>query len=384
MKNLILTFTCLGLLSACAPNSPKRQSPIEGPGSAELAAEVKTYDLTPKVDILVVVDNSMSMKIHQENLSKNIAGFVKGFADNQLLDFHFGVVPIWDSVHFDKDVHGQTVRKHFPLGHLLPLKNPDFDAKNPSSKEFLDGDHFISKATPNYVEVMKKTLLVGEDLGPAFEELFTPVLPALSEELAAGDNKGFYRKDAFLIVIFISDTDDAKIDISPNQLALDLIQMKDGDASKVSVVGVLSPSSDMKCEKDAGGVSGPVRVEELIARTNGKELDLCSKDFGDGLAKIGRDLSVKVPKQIIRLPSIPDYSPALYNADVKKDKSLQIYTGSVLMKKAVAPNFEDGWSYDPSNQSISIGSETQISGQLKISYTPVRLYNAAHARVNVK
>jgi hypothetical protein len=222
MKNLILTIGVLSALAACAPNSPKRQAPLEGPGSAELAAEVKTYDLTPKVDILVVVDNSMSMKIHQENLAKNISGFVKGFAENQLLDFHFGVVPIWDSVHFDKDVHGLTVRRHYPLGHLLPLKNPDFDPKKPDSKEFLEGDRFISKATPNYIEVMKKTLLVGEDLGPAFEELFTPVLPALSDELAAGDNKGFYRKDAFLIIVFISDTDDSKVDISPSQLALDL------------------------------------------------------------------------------------------------------------------------------------------------------------------
>ncbi len=377
-----IVFALSIILSACAPNSPKREAPIESNGSAAVFSEVKTYDLTPKVDILVVIDYSMSMFIHQENLSRNIEGFVQGFADNQLLDFHFGMVTIWDSVHFDKDVHGQIIRNHSGLGHLIPLKNPKFDAKDPLSKEFLDGPRFVTKNTENYVEVMKKTLIYGEQPGPAFEELFTPILPALSAELAQGNNKGFYRADANLIIIFISDTDDGRVDIAPDNLAQDLFKLKGGDRNKVSVVGVLSPSTNKTCAKDNGGPEGPKRVEQLIAIINGSALDLCSKKFGAQLAEIGRDLSVRIPKQVIRLPSIPDFKPEMDGSSM--DKALLVMTGSDVMKKAIAPNFDDGWNYDPSSQAISIGSKSKITGQLKISFTPIHLYNANHGRIQVQ
>ncbi len=379
----LIIGSSLGILVACAPNSPKREAPIESNGSADVSAEVKTYDLTPKVDILVVIDYSMSMGVHQANLSKNIDGFVHSFADNQMVDFHFGMVTIWDSVHFDKDVHGVTIRNHSGLGHLIPLKNPNFDVKDPASKEFLEGPRFVTKNTPNYIDVMKKTLIYGEQPGPAFEELFTPILPALSPELSQGPNKGFYRPDANLIIVFISDTDDARIDISPEALAQDLFKLKSGDRNKVSVVGVLSPSANRSCEKDNGGPEGPKRVERLIALTNGRELDLCSKNFGAQLAKIGSDLSVRIPQQMIRLPSIPDFKPEMVGG-ASMDKALVVMTGKDVMKKAVSPNFDDGWSYDPANQSISIGAKTQITGQLKISFTPIHLYNANHGNIKVQ
>ncbi len=382
MKTLIQKQFIVGLCLAavaCAPNSPKGQVPLRANGSAAVAAEAKTYDLTPKVDILVVIDYSTSMLIHQENLANNIDGFVHSFADNQLIDFHFGMVTIWDSVHFDQDVHGQTIRDHTGLGHLVPLKNPAYDPKDTASKQYLDGPRFVTKSTPDYINVMKKTLLYGEQPGPAFEELFTPIIPALSPILANGDNKGFYRPEANLIVIIISDTDDGRVNISPENLAQDLFNLKGGDRDKVSVVGVLSPTKDKACAKDNGAPDGPIRVESLISLTNGRELDLCSKNFGAQLAKIGSDLSVRIPQQVIKLPNIPDFNPDLSATSV--DGGLVVMTGTAVMKKAVAPNFDDGWSYDPGIQSITIGPKTKMTGPLKISFTPVHLYNAGNGRV---
>ncbi len=382
---LVLVLSLVAL--SCAPNSPKREAPIESNGSAAINAEVKTYDLTPKVDILVVIDYSMSMYVHQENLSRNIDAFVHSFADNQLVDFHFAMVPIWDSVHFDQDVHGQTFRNHAALGELLQLKNPNYDPKDTSSKEYIDGPRYVTKTTPNYIEVMKKTLLLGEQPGPAFEEVFTPILPALSSNLAKGPNQGFYRSDANLIVIIISDTDDGRVEMSPELLAEDLFKLKNGNRNKVAVVGVLSPSTNKFCEKDNGGPEGPKRIEELIRKTNwgqtkNRELDLCSKNFAAGLSNIGADLSVRIPQQVIRLPNLTDFNPELSGASL--DNALVVLTGKDVMKKAVAPNFDDGWNFDPSNQSITIGTKTKITGQLKISFTPVHLYNANHGHIQVQ
>lgn len=377
----ILIGMCL-LAAACAPNSPKGEVRLKANGSAAVAAEAKTYDLTPKVDILVVIDYSTSMLIHQENLARNIDGFVHSFADNQLVDFHFGMVTIWDSVHFDHDVHGQTIRDHTGLGQLIPLKNPNYDAKDANSKQYLDGARYVTKRTPDYINVMKKTLLYGEQPGPAFEELFTPIMPAFSPALTQGDNKGFYRPDANLIIIIISDVDDGKVDISPDNLAQELFALKGGDRNKVSVVGVLSPSNDKACAKDNGAPDGPVRVERLISLTNGRELDLCAIDFGAQLAKIGRDLSVRIPQQVIKLPNVPDFNPEISSgiSGTSLDGALIVMTGTDIMKKAVSPNFDDGWSYDPSAQSITIGPKTEITGPLNISFTPVHLYNVTNGR----
>ena len=145
------------------------------------------------------------------------------------------------------------------------------------------------------------------------------------------------------------------------------------------MVGVLSPTNDKACAKDNGGPDGPVRVETLISLTNGRELDLCSKNFGAQLAKIGSDLSVRIPQQVIKLPNVPDFNPDMSATSV--DGGLVVTTGTDVMKKAVAPNFDDGWSYDPGTQSITIGPKTKITGPLKISFTPVHLYNASNGRV---
>lgn len=376
----------LVLNSACAPTSPKKQGPVEEYGSVELTSAAQSVDLTPKVDILVVIDNSLSMGKHQKNLSDNIEKFVTAFAENQSLDFHFAMIPIWDSFHFNHDQKGQTVTKHLKMGELLPLKNPQYTpSKSNQTSEYLEGPRYVTRQTPNYIDVMKKTLLLGETPGPAYEESFTPIVPALiSKEMTDGPNKGFYRKDAFLIVVIISDADDSNVEISPDVLALQLFALKGKDRSRVASVGVVVPSTDRKCPKDQAAPEGAKRIERFVENTNGKILNLCSSNFGEDLAQIGRDLSVRVPRQIIKLTSIPDMSDALQNADPKLDKSFRVMMGDQPMPKAVSPNFDNGWSYDPQSNSVIIGPKTVITGKIDILYTPVKAYNVLADRVKLK
>src|SRR5665213_1175288 len=85
-------FTALG----CAPQNPKLEAPVQGFSSIEVGAALQKIDVTPKVDILLVIDNSLSMQAHQDDLAANIKGFVDAFGKNKMVDFHFGMVPIYD------------------------------------------------------------------------------------------------------------------------------------------------------------------------------------------------------------------------------------------------------------------------------------------------
>src|SRR5471030_1247921 len=75
--------------SGCRPANPKYETVVPAPQPVEVGAKLLKLDVTPKVDILVIIDNSKSMKKHQDNLAANIQGFVDAFAKNKLLDFHF-------------------------------------------------------------------------------------------------------------------------------------------------------------------------------------------------------------------------------------------------------------------------------------------------------
>jgi hypothetical protein len=110
------TMTFL-LLSACAPSNPKRQPPVRTFSATEETAQEETADFNSKVDILFVIDNSTSMKEEQANLVKNIDEFAKAFSKNTTLDFHIGVLTV-----FDSGKYGQPGRLIRANGHLWPVE----------------------------------------------------------------------------------------------------------------------------------------------------------------------------------------------------------------------------------------------------------------------
>src|ERR1044072_8685253 len=116
----LVTLAFLAGLAGCAPSSPQLGTTPDKQGPISLKAEKSKYAVNSKVDILVVVDDSLSMGKHQENLAANIDKFVDAFVKNGMIDFHIGVTTVYDSNHYGIDV------KNFnPLGQLLPVKNPD-------------------------------------------------------------------------------------------------------------------------------------------------------------------------------------------------------------------------------------------------------------------
>lgn len=130
---------------------------------------------TPKVDILWMIDNSCSMYDEQEAL---VAAFPKfmGFFDGSGLDYHVGVV--------SSDLNAST---NGSKGKLVVIQ----------------GLKYIDPDTPSPIEIFQQMATLGTT-GSATEQGLGAVFLALEEKRDTA-NSGFYRDEAALHTIIISD-----------------------------------------------------------------------------------------------------------------------------------------------------------------------------------
>lgn len=295
-------------LMACSPETPKLVPRPEV--KKERVRNVGTrVTFNPRVDILFVVDDSGSMSTHQQNLSKNIQLFTSGIQSNQILDYHIGVITT------SMDSFGRT----------------------PGRGQLVGTPPYIQRSSPNGMQDLAKNLLVGTD-GSGQEKFFEPLMAALTPPLLTGGNAGFYRSDAYLVTVFITDTDDQSDNLQADQVYSNILNMKAGDKEKIITYGVYIPSVDRSC--DRSGEEEPRQLERWFTLTGGKTLGLCDPDYGQKLAAIGDDLAERVGK-IMYLSRPPDPN-----------------TISVIYGSQVIPNDPTrGWVYDPVRNALVFGDQ---------------------------
>jgi len=377
MKSLKI-FLVLIVAASCSPNNPKRQPPPEvnevvhlDPGTIEVAAE-------SKVDILFVIDDSQSMKRHQENMSRNIKDFVKAFEKNALLDFHIGVTSAFDSrlksylaqYTFTNPKRAARIPDMTPLGQLIAPIDPE-------TSQPITGPRFITKDTPNFSKVLERTLLVGAkpgpdqddapNIGPYKEEFFTPVQAVLT------NNPDFYRSDAFLAIFFITDANDESL-LGANDFRQFLISLKGGNFNMVQAYAALIPTgtpTDASCRRDKSGE--PKKIEAFLdSFQNGSRriLNLCSTKFGARLAQFGKDIVSKLPEKIIEIPAVPESG------------TLKVYYGGQLLK---SPDdyihvIRTATNRDKIVISRDLDVKFEKGAKIRVDYVPVRLENQANGR----
>ncbi|MCB0368015.1 MAG: hypothetical protein KDD45_00905 [Bdellovibrionales bacterium] len=300
-NNFIFLGLGLFILSSCGGKSPQFQAPSEvfEPITQELSQADSLPD--PKVDILFVVDNSGSMKGYQQKLADNIELFANTFFDNARLNYHIGVVPVYDSKYLnDKTVYATSgVRKMNPLGELVPLKG--LDSESSETKPL-----YITRDTANPKEVLKQTVLLGVQWGPEAEESFSPVLAVTDVQRNKSINQGFYQKDAYLAVIFLTDADDVTPGLSGEDFYQQLVDLKQGDRSKVIIAAAL-PNIDKLSDSCKVDGRGPIQsFPALLSISGGIWANLCSDNFGQQLAQIGTELVQRVATQKLQLKYTPD------------------------------------------------------------------------------
>lgn len=364
----------------------QQNQPLAGPG--EKTKYIQKADLNGQtsvpMDILFVVDTSDSMCADQASLAKNINRFVEKFTQNNKIDFHIGVTATWDSRLF----RGNRKWKNGELRKVFGQS---------------DSVRFVTNETPNLQQTLERTLNIGlephdstkpETSGPEREELFSPIIAALSDEMASGVNAGFRRRDAHLAVVIVTDTEDDTpdfLDPSKNMKASFIaseLQAKVRGAATVTVLAALA-RYDQMVQFNAGqepglssfnrvfpngslracseysvdpalvpALKGPKEIASLVTQMKGIAFDLRTNDFGGKMSGLGQVLLKKAINYKIVLDRAPDVSEPMV---VK-------INGQTLQRNDLT-----GWTYLPDTNTVILNESLEL-GQLdkfevEISYT---------------
>ncbi|MEY4616460.1 MAG: hypothetical protein RJB66_1420 [Pseudomonadota bacterium] len=357
-----LGFLALMIFSiSCDRANNRRMTPPETYSPVEIKNEIAVLKNSNAVDILFVVDNSETMAVHQANLSANIDHFVKSFDSNKSIDYHIGIVPIFDSVRY-----GSIIKTYNPNGYLLPLNGET--GKLP--KFYYTREHNNLKLLANSIRIGVLPLKdkAGNYQGPEFEEILSPIYAAFNEPaLSSINNKGFYRPEARLAIIMITDADDASPGISGSDLDYFLKNLKqDPRGEKISTFGVLASRTD--CEKvDYGMIDNAQKVIDFLDASRGEALSLCKENFANMLTSIGKQIQNKVQHQDFLLQGVPEIG------------TLTVTVGGQILKPG-----PQTWSYDPSTNVISISfvpkSSKAEDRTVSIKYTRVNMQNIKNGR----
>lgn len=320
INNIALVVVLATGLVACSGESDKlRLRPdYSKPSKKEDLGEYVPFN--PYVDILFVIDNSGSMQSHQDNLVDNIEYFIDGITSNKLLEFNIGVIT--------------------------------------SDQAELRGNHYnvVTKNTPNMKNILRDNLLAGTNGDPT-EVFFDNISRALSPQYLNGVNQGFYRKDALLAIVLLTDTEDQGR-MSARQLWNDLVILKNGDASRVAVYSVIIPHGEYRCPRDDGDQS---ELMDFTNLANGMMFNLCDPDYGKKLLAIGDDITEK-SALTIPLKQIPAVN------------TIKVTYGT----QTIPNNSQFGWVYDPKKNAILLGKDMKLNPEpngtkMEVTFVPADL-----------
>jgi hypothetical protein len=323
------------------------QVPVPGdPNPPDLIIETKTDIITqiakPEVDVLWVIDNSCSMEEEQTTLVNNFDLFISYFLDSQL-DWHIGVT---STDMRDSEVPGNN-------GILRSVGEIKF----------------IDENTPDPIGTFREMASLGTS-GSGTEAGIGAAYSTIAIHDDCEHNKDFYREDATLSIITISDEEDYTTDPGINEFISWLLNLKsDSEDVTYSSIVCLDESilNGYKCA--VGSYQQPSLGSRYISVTNavgGILWDVREYDWAPVLEQLG--LQAAGLKREFFLTDVP----ALETLEVwvvipPEDSGL----GETIY------NFKLGQDYTYSSIKNSISFITYVPPQLSkvnISYVPLDQY----------
>jgi hypothetical protein len=216
----------------------------------------------PKVDVLWVVDDSTSMSDDQENLANNFSAFIQQ-ATSLNSDYHMGVTNSDGKTEWSGRLHTcNSSRKYITDAQPVSQQQSDFQC-NVKTAQLADArPHTDDKESP---------LQAGR---AAFE------YPNLD-----GWNAGFYREDAGLYVLIVSD----EVDQSDGsaQLYIDYFQNLKGigNPDLLDISAISGPPPD-GCETAEGNQP----AYDVVTAVSGQFRSICTADWTDLVSTLGIDV----------------------------------------------------------------------------------------------
>lgn len=328
MRDRLLTVAVLASLVACQEQSFKR---------ARFTDEFKQSP-SNEVDILWVIDNSISMMNEQQNVALGATDFI-GQLEASGMDFHLGVI------------------------------SSDVDLENDTAGVLLGNPPVLDAATANYQTAFQSRVQLGTG-GSDQEKGLQAAITSLSSPLADTRNAGFLRDGAMLNVVIVSDENDCSDSgalggdstgsdcydrydelTSVADLVRSLKVLKGDDAVVLS--GIVGPEIIDGCEDTVPGR----RYYTAISMLGGVRADICQTDYSEMMSALGSVASGILTTFTLSKNAVEDTIEVL----VAPEGEAPI---------PVAPDAANGWTYDATYAQLTFnGTSVPPRGAaIEISY----------------
>ena len=237
------------------------------------------------MDILFVIDDSGSMSEEQANLGANFPAFFDVIHEyetkaGESLDYHVGFTTTGITKY--RESNG-------PGGQLTMIEEGDDGALvNGSCSQDIG---WITRETENADTLFGCVSNVGIS-GPVDEMPLEAMRLSITTEVRNGVNAGFYRDDALLGIVILTDEDDqsiktAAVDGSESTFPIEAyvagLDHFKGDRAKWAVAAINGGSNG--CSSQLGNAAPAPRLEEFILQTgeNAIQSSICEADFSIAL-----------------------------------------------------------------------------------------------------
>ncbi len=245
-----------------------------------------------KIDFLFVVDNSGSMADEQQNLATSFPGFISSIQNTvKAEDYHIMVI--------DTDAGNAFLQSCFVVCAILPEcegypcnnlpKAEGCDAalgtgltEDPKDKAcgVTGGKRYMVDGQPNLSDTFQCLAKVGTD-GDGSERPMEAMITSVSSLNGPGEcNDGFLRKDALLVVTFITDEEDeGKSNGAPVGWNAGLVAAKYGAEKSIVVLGLIGDPDQPNPVCSDGAEASPRLRAFAESFTYGTWGSICSPDY---------------------------------------------------------------------------------------------------------
>lgn len=261
----------------------------------QLVTDTWEQEEIPIIDLLWVIDNSGSMQIFQNSLSANSSAFMSTFLSSNA-DYHIAVITTDD---------------------------PKFSV-------------IVNNSMSDPAGVLSNLFLVGNS-GSGMEKGIEMSYRSLSDPLFAGVGGNFFREDASLVVVYVSDENDQS-GFWMNYVPFFEGLKPEGMFIPYGVIGdspagceyVYTPTGYTRTVPRSAG------YHELISHFGGDWFSICSSDWGSQMQELSENV---VNRSEFKLSSS---NPI--------EETIQVYVNGQLVS--------EGWSYSSENNSVIFDSRS--------------------------
>lgn len=311
----ILIFLAGLLVLGCS------QQRFDLPQEQQSFGQIVTYN--SKVDVLFMMDNSSSMLQYQTRFAQQVPQMLEKL--NQLkLDYHIGITT-------------SDMRSGGTGGDLIGSPN------------------FVTASTPNLIAALGSRVTVGQS-GSDLERGLESIQTVLSPAALSRDHKDFFRADALLVLIFLTNEDDYSS--GSTATVIDFLNalkppFKGNQPSWIAnFIGVVSIDAD--CSTTADFKEAGLRYMDLVEASGGRSESICKTSLEQAVTNIrARIVEVMTDFYLTRKPL------------------LETITVMINGKK-IANDSLNGWSYEAKGNYIRFNgvSIPKADDQIVVDFKP--------------